>query len=656
MIKKISKILVIFLVMLGISFSNVPFYVLSTAINSYISGRNIVDKAWHLSKDENVVDKFTSYRNLAERIKIQEAQAASTTNGTTWFLSNTNASTAFGTTGPVAEYATANDITPAVPTLKTTAKAMTDTPGTAQVTVGGAIGSGVTWFRTFLSPRLAAQTINSGMTFRVQIAGYESSTSANAYRRVHVYVWREGTGFVATLIDGTGANCVTATEFTTAERGFSCITSATAANRTLLDGDQIAVEVWIQAVTGYTENIYYGGPTFITHNVANANAMSSFGTSRVVTLQTATTNGTTWFLTNTNSATAFGTTGPVAEYATANDITPAVPTLKTTALAMTDTPGTAQTTIGGLIGSGVTWFRTFLSPQLAAQTINSGMTFRVELAGKETSTSANAFTRVHVYVWREGTGFVVTLIDGTGANCVTALEYGTAESGRSCITSATAANRTLLDGDQIAVEVWVQAVTGYTENLYYGGPTFISHSVANTNAMSSFGTSRVVTLQSAVAATLTIGVTAGSKATVLNSGDTSQYANTTGCSAPASCAAFTLAISSGSETITSIKITETGTADATNNLANLALFYDTDGNYSNGTTGQYGSTVAAFTSEAANVTGSLAISTGTTYYFYVRFDLVKSSTYPKGGQTVKLPPTQMSALPEVQQKPELRQL
>ncbi len=137
-----------------------------------------------------------------------------------------------------------------------------------------------------------------------------------------------------------------------------------------------------------------------------------------------------------------------------------------------------------------------------------------------------------------------------------------------------------------------------------------------------------------LAITLTIGATAGSKVTNLNSGDTSQYANVTGCSAPASCAAFTLSISSGSETITSIKITETGTADANNNLANLAIFYDTDGNYSNGVTGQYGSTVAAFTSEAATVSGSLAISAGTTYYFYVRFDLVKSGTYPSGGQTV----------------------
>lgn len=135
--------------------------------------------------------------------------------------------------------------------------------------------------------------------------------------------------------------------------------------------------------------------------------------------------------------------------------------------------------------------------------------------------------------------------------------------------------------------------------------------------------------------TLTIGVTAGSKTANLNSGDVSQYANTTTCNGPAACSAFTLSISSGSDTVTSIKITETGTVNASSDLSNLALFYDTDGNYSNGVTGQYGATVGSFASEAATVSGSLAISAGTTYYFYVRTD-VKSGTptYPVGGQTI----------------------
>ncbi|MFZ2310789.1 MAG: hypothetical protein WAW11_04585 [Patescibacteria group bacterium] len=496
--KKILIITMLFLV----SFSNLPFQVISKALLTYQETQNIVDKFWNVQSDGNVVDNLQLFE-LAKRMEIGEASAATTANGTTWYLSNTNASTAYGTAGPTAEYAGQTDITPAVPTLKTTAKALLETPGTAAVTVGGVIGTGNTWYRTFVSPQLAAQTINSGMTFRLELAATESSASANAYTRTHVYVWRQGTGLVATLIDGTAANCVTATEYGTTGSGRVCVTSATGSNVTLQAGDQIAVEVWVQAVTGYTENILYGGPTHVIHSGANTTPMSSFSTSRAVILQTATDKGTRWFLSNTNAATAHGTAGPTAEYAGQTDITPAVPTLKTTALAMTDTPGTAATTVGGVIGTGNTWYRTFLSPKLAAQSIASGMTFKLDLAATESNVGANAYTRVNVYVWRQGMGLVSTLIDGTAANCVTATEYATTGSGRTCVTGAGAA-ATLQDGDQIAVEVWVQAVTGYTENILYGGPNFVIHSTANTNPMSSFATSRTVTLQTAAAAVTTI--------------------------------------------------------------------------------------------------------------------------------------------------------
>ncbi|MFA6096807.1 MAG: IPT/TIG domain-containing protein [Candidatus Paceibacterota bacterium] len=75
-INKILRSFLIFTAILGISFSNGPFYVIDSVINSYLASRDIVDKAFHISKDENVVDKFNSYRNLAEGIKVQEARAA----------------------------------------------------------------------------------------------------------------------------------------------------------------------------------------------------------------------------------------------------------------------------------------------------------------------------------------------------------------------------------------------------------------------------------------------------------------------------------------------------------------------------------------------------------------------------------------------------
>jgi hypothetical protein len=136
---------------------------------------------------------------------------------------------------------------------------------------------------------------------------------------------------------------------------------------------------------------------------------------------------------------------------------------------------------------------------------------------------------------------------------------------------------------------------------------------------------------------LLIGVTAGSKATSLASGDVNQYAHDTSCTSAANCAAFTLGGNSSAVTVSSIKVTETGTVDANADLSNFTLFYDTDGNWSDaGPETQYNGTPASFdVSQAGTANGSLILTPGTTYYFYVRFD-VKSGTptYPKGGQTM----------------------
>src|SRR3989338_5766113 len=70
------KKLFVFLAIFGIVFSNASFYAASFILETYIKGSNIVDRAWHLQKDYNVVDKFASFRNLTEELKIKEAYAA----------------------------------------------------------------------------------------------------------------------------------------------------------------------------------------------------------------------------------------------------------------------------------------------------------------------------------------------------------------------------------------------------------------------------------------------------------------------------------------------------------------------------------------------------------------------------------------------------
>lgn len=179
-----------------------------------------------------------------------------------------------------------------------------------------------------------------------------------------------------------------------------------------------------------------------------------------------------------------------------------------------------------------------------------------------------------------------------------------------------------------------QTITGLTNGTTYYFRIYGRDTNGNFTAYSA--TQEVTGTPSALINTLTIGATSGAATTTIVSGDTSQYMNTTSCSAPSSCAAFTLSVSNTSVTVSSIKITEASTTNATADLSQLALFYDTDGNYSNGVTGQYGATVASFTSEAATVSGSLALTAGTTYYFYVRFNASSTTpSYPKSGQQLQ---------------------
>ena len=72
------KRFLVILMIVGISLTNGPYYFVSFAIKAYLKSENIVDQAWHLKQDKNIVDKFTSFRNIAEGLKIQEAKAAIT--------------------------------------------------------------------------------------------------------------------------------------------------------------------------------------------------------------------------------------------------------------------------------------------------------------------------------------------------------------------------------------------------------------------------------------------------------------------------------------------------------------------------------------------------------------------------------------------------
>ncbi len=467
---------------------------------------------------------------------VKQASAASTTNGTTWYLRSTTASTAFSTTGPVGEQSAASDLVSGSPANKTTALAMTDSPGTSQVTVAGtetSASAGNVWFRTFLSPKLASQTINTGTTFRLEGALAENSNSANMILRIHVFQWREGTGNIASLIDNVSATaCGVEPGAAGSERSQICVTAGTASNATINANDQLALEVWVNAnntaTTSFTGTLYMEGNGFIGNSSAShvvSSAMSSFRVSQNLVLASATTNATTWYLRSTTASTAFSTTGPVGEQSAASDLVSGSPANKTTALAMTDSPGTSQVTVAGTetsASAGNVWFRTFLSPKLASQTINTGTTFRLEGALAENSNSANMILRIHVFQWREGTGNIASLIDNVSATAC-GVEPGAAGSERSqiCVTAGTASNATINANDQLALEVWVNAnntaTTSFTGTLYMEGNGFLEDGTAShvaSSAMSNLTISTVLALASAGGGSLSVDIVDAGDASV----------------------------------------------------------------------------------------------------------------------------------------------
>jgi len=135
--------------------------------------------------------------------------------------------------------------------------------------------------------------------------------------------------------------------------------------------------------------------------------------------------------------------------------------------------------------------------------------------------------------------------------------------------------------------------------------------------------------------TIVFAPTAGSKITNLNSGDTAKYINDPTCTTESGCAAFKFTATGGSVTVTSIKISETGTVAAYTTLANPTLVYDTDANFANGTTGTFGTQAAFASDDTVTFTNAgVTIPSGSSYYFYLKFDLASGANYPVGGNTI----------------------
>jgi len=97
--------------------------------------------------------------------------------------------------------------------------------------------------------------------------------------------------------------------------------------------------------------------------------------------------------------------------------------------------------------------------------------------------------------------------------------------------------------------------------------------------------------------------------------------------------AFTLARASGSDTVTSIKVSETGTINAQTKLANIKLYYETAGICTyDGNETLFGTATAFNSSQQATITGSMAVGTSQVCV-YVVMDILCSADQ---GETIEI--------------------
>src|SRR3989344_1177443 len=171
--KKVTKIFITIIMIAGISLSSIPYYVVSSIIDSYIQTRGIVDTAWHAQQsDDDVVDKFSTLKAFADKFKTYEAMAAISYNSNGAFAYSASGGTSVSPAYPTS--IAANDLLILTIGMKpsTANGGSVTTPGgwTPITSLTGAGGYGAT---------LGADTGNTNIfTFYKVAAGTESGNLA----------------------------------------------------------------------------------------------------------------------------------------------------------------------------------------------------------------------------------------------------------------------------------------------------------------------------------------------------------------------------------------------------------------------------------------------------------------------------------------------
>ncbi len=656
MLRFFRKLLVSFCIV-AILFTNLPYQFVSTLLHGYIDTRNIIDKMWLAEGDSNVVDKFIPFEKVVDRLKIDTAYAAAqgdgkifysiaanTTPRTREYVSSTNTFAAAASTvvGSTALWA----INKASPTQDEYVAGYVNSSGTLQVMCF----NGTTWTNEW-----SVAMGGTGTTRRFDIA-YEKTTgdvmvvySTNAATTNEMAYRTKSGGTACGTANWSGATNIDAVRTAGIVQWVRLEASPAASS------NNIGL-AWADAASDLSAMQWTGAAWGVAEPAAALETALEFVTAAQDTesfdLAYESTTGNlmvAWGLTQATTCTAgtaIATTNCIrySRYTSSWSAVAAIPTVADPAshLDMSSNPNTneivlasvdnSQADLSAAYWSGSAWTgqanldttsqaATAGTKFVATGWLINGATTRSIVAYYDSATTNVGYYAGSAGVFTVQTDFAASPVFGAQRNYSIDMNPFSKDTLMFTVgDTASDIHAKRLVMSAVPAFTWTNSTGGGPVEANTGSATFQSHD---------FEYARYIP----PVPTLTIGVTAGSKLATVVSGATSQYAQDTACASAATCAAFTI-LPSNAETLTSIKVTETGTTNGTTNLTNVALFYDTDGNYSNGVTGQFGSTIATLTTEAATVTGSLAMSAATTYYFYVRYDLINGSADPAGGETV----------------------
>ncbi len=656
MLRFFKKTLIAFYIV-AVMFSNVPYEFVSTLLHGYVDTRNIIDKMWLADNDENVIDRFVPFEKVVERLKIDTAHAAfsgdgkifysiaaNTTPRTRDFVSSTNTFNTAATTvtGATALYA----INKASPTQDEYVAAYVNSSGSLQV----ACFNGTTWTNEW-----SVSVGGTGTTRRFDVA-YEKTTGDVMV----VYSTNAGTtNEMAYRTKSGGTACGTANW--SGATNIDAVRTSGIVQWVRLEGSLAASSntiglAWADANSDLSAMEWTGSSWAVAEPAAALETALEFATAAQdvesfdIAFESTTGNLiVAWGLTQATTCTAgtaIASTNCIrySRYTSSWAAVAAIPTVAdpATHLDMSSNPNSNEIVLAALDNSNADMSIAYWSGSAWTGTANVDITTTAAIANAKfvaTGWLISGATTRSVVAYYDSTATNIGWYVGTAGTFTVQTDFTTspvfaAQKYMEIDTDPINKDRLMLtvndaSSDIHAKQLVMTSVPGFTWTNSTGGGPIEANTAAAVGKPYDFEYARYIP----PVPTLTIGVSAGSKLATVVSGTTSQYAQDTACTSAVTCAAFTL-LPSNAETLTSIKVTETGTTNGTTNLSNVALFYDTDGNYSNGVTGQFGSTVGTLTTDTATISGSLAMSAATTYYFYVRYDVINGANDPAGGETV----------------------